>query len=233
MSVAVKFASVRSVHPVPFADSWHALRAELLDHRESESKMDRELWSPVTYTPNTTRSALNVESVWALVCDLDGESYESVCDSVSKFEHCAYTTWSHSFADPHFHIVFPLSVPVAGFEWRGVWVGLHEFLGIKGDPATKDPSRLYFLPQHKIGAPFQVIANEGELLDPTLHLGKSFSPRRRKSSPNPTRVHVPNITDPRWWDAPVDLSQYDGMTQAEIHRDMQREWAELRKRMAV
>jgi hypothetical protein len=39
--------------------------------------------------------------------------------------------------------------------------------------------------------------------------------------------------DPKWWDAPIDMSQYDGMTQAEIHRDMQREWAELRKRMAL
>jgi hypothetical protein len=27
------------------------------------------------------------------------------------------------------------------------------------------------------------------------------------------------------------MSQYDGMTQQEIHKDMQREWAELRKRM--
>ena len=231
MSVAVKFASVRSVHPVPFADSWQELKSELVDHHESESKMDRELYSPVTYTSNTTRSALNVESVWALVCDLDGESYEQVGDSVSRFEHCAYTTWSHSLADPHFHIVFPLSVPVPGFEWRDSWISLHEYLGIKGDPATKDPSRLYFLPQHKIGAPFQVIANDGELLDPSAHRGKSFSPRRRQS--NPTRVHVPNVTDPRWWDAPVDLSQYDGMTQQEIHRDMQREWAEFRKRMAV
>ncbi len=231
MFVAVKFASVRSVHPVPFANSWHELKSELVDHRESESKMDRELYSPVTYAPNTTRSALNVESVWALVCDLDGESYESACDIVSKFEHVAYTTWSHSFGDPHFHIVFPLSCPVAGFEWRGVWVGLHEFLGIKGDPATKDPSRIYFLPQHAPSAPFQVIANEGELLDPTVHLGKSFRPRRRHSTPS--RVHVPNIADPRWWDAPVDLSQYDSMSQAEIHRDMQREWAELRKRMSA
>jgi hypothetical protein len=29
------------------------------------------------------------------------------------------------------------------------------------------------------------------------------------------------------------LSQYDGMTQSEIHQDMQREWAELRKRMSA
>jgi len=29
------------------------------------------------------------------------------------------------------------------------------------------------------------------------------------------------------------MSQYDGMTQAEIHRDIEREWAELRARMAA
>jgi hypothetical protein len=39
--------------------------------------------------------------------------------------------------------------------------------------------------------------------------------------------------DPKWWEAPVDLSQYDGMTQEEIHRDMQREWFDLRKRMTA
>jgi hypothetical protein len=41
------------------------------------------------------------------------------------------------------------------------------------------------------------------------------------------------VLDPKWWDAPIDMSQYDGMTQSEIHKDMQREWAELRKRMAA
>lgn len=100
------------------------------------------------------------------------------------------------------------------FLWQGssgaVLVSLLEFLGIKGNPATKYPSRIYFLPQHKIGAPLQVVANKGELIDPSAHRGKSFSPRRRQSSS--TRVHVPNIIELRWWDAPVDLSEYYGMT---------------------
>jgi hypothetical protein len=39
--------------------------------------------------------------------------------------------------------------------------------------------------------------------------------------------------NPKWWDAPVDLSQYDGMTQQEIHKDIQREWVQLRKRMLI
>ena len=34
-------------------------------------------------------------------------------------------------------------------------------------------------------------------------------------------------------DAPVDLFQYDGMTQAETHRDIQREWTELCEQLAV
>jgi hypothetical protein len=231
--MAVKFASVKSVVPFPFADTWDALRAELLEHRESESKMDGELYSPVSYLPNTTRSAVNVESVWCLVADLDGEHYDEVCEVAQRYEHLAYTTFSHSFASPHFHIVFPLAERVPSFEWREVWVALHDLLKIKGDPATKDPSRLFFMPQHASGSPFQVIANEGELLDPTPF--RSFTvptQRSRERRSNVSKGH-PAILDPKWWDAPVDLSQYDGMTQAEIHRDIQREWAEFRKRIAI
>jgi hypothetical protein len=231
--MAVKFASVKSVVPFPFADSWDGLRAELLEHRESESKMDGELYSPVKYFPNTTRGATNVESVWCLVADLDGEDYESVGAVAQRYEHVAYTTFSHSFASPHFHIVFPLADSVPGFEWREVWIALHEHLGIIGDPATKDPSRLFFMPQHRADSPFQVVSNRGDLLDPTPF--RSFAvatPRSRERRSNVSKIHLP-INDPRWWDAPVDLSQYDGMSQSEIHSDMKREWAELRKRIAI
>lgn len=228
--MAVKFASVRAIRPVPFGATWDELRSALTEHRESESKMSGELWSPVEYLPNSTRSAVSVSSVSCLVCDLDGESYESVVASVERFEHLAYTTWSHSHSSPHFHIVFPLAVPVDGAEWRGVWVALHHHLGIKGDPATKDPSRIYFLPQHAIGAPFQVVSNRGDLLDPRtvgFRPDPVRSPRRTVREP---RVARHDFTDPRWWDEPVDLSQYDGMSQAEIHRDIQREWAEFKSR---
>lgn len=230
--MAVKFSSVRSVHPVPFANTWQGLKSELVDHRESESKTDGELWSPAKYLENTKRANANVESLSALVCDLDGQSYESIGEIAQTFEHLAYTTFSHSVSSPHFHIVFPLAVAVPASEWRDVWCDLHDFLGIVGDPSTKDPARVYFFPQHRPGSVWQVVENSGDVLDPTAH--RSFSDRsvRLVSNRRVSKAAVSVLSD-RWWDEPVDLSQYDGMSQAEIHRDMQREWAELRKRMSA
>mgnify|MGYP000956842081 CR=1 FL=1 len=75
-------------------------------------------------------------------------------------------------------------------------------------------------------------------LDPTIT--DIAAPTRRFDTPNIRSTRQPRrgnpmrcVLDPKWWDAPIDMSQYDGMTQSEIHKDMQREWAELRKRMAA
>jgi hypothetical protein len=228
--MAVKFSSVRSVTPIPFAESWDELRIALSDHREVESKMVGELWSPANYLPNTTRGSVNVESVSYFVADLDGESLSSVGAVAQNYAHCAYSTWSHTVSSPHFHLVFPLACPVPVSEWWDVWSGLHEHLGIEGDPATKDPARIYFLPQHPIGAPFHYSSHDGDLLDPLAHRVKTHRAVRTRVLSGSRRVAVP-VLDPKWWDAPVDLSQYDGMTQAEIHKDMQRKWAALRSRM--
>jgi predicted Holliday junction resolvase-like endonuclease len=42
-----------------------------------------------------------------------------------------------------------------------------------------------------------------------------------------------HVADPRWWDAPVDLSKYDGMTQGQIHKSIQIEWADFKKRAGI
>ena len=121
-------------------------------------------------------------------------------------------------------------------NWEEVWYETHERLGLKGDPATKDPARIFYLPRHEAGQPFRTHHSGWRFLDPTIT--DIAAPTRTFSTPNIRSTRQVKsgkwariVTDPKWWDQPVDLSQYDGMTQQEIHRDMQREWADLRKRM--
>ena len=205
-------------------------------HQERANKSDGSLYSPVTYREHTTRGNRNVSHIWALVADLDGEAFEKT--NLGSYIHFAYTTWSHRQDNPHWHVVIPFEQAVPVQNWEEVWYETHERLCLKGDPATKDPARIFYLPQHEAGQEFRTHHSGWRFLDPTIT--DIAAPTRRFNTPNirstvqrtstKTNRHV---ADPNWWDAPVDLSQYDGMTQHEIHKDMQREWVELRKRMLI
>jgi len=236
MFEVVGFPSVKSVYPKTIAESWMQFASMLGKHEEHDKKSDGSLYSPVTYREYTTRGNRNVSHIWALVADLDGEAFEN-CD-IGSYIHFAYTTWSHREDNPHWHVVFPFEQAVPVDNWEEVWHETHQRLGLKGDPATKDPARIFYLPQHEAGQPFRTHHSGWRFIDPTIT--DIAAPTRTFNTPNIRSTRQTRsgkwariVQDPKWWDAPVDLSQYDGMTQQEIHRDMQREWAELRKRMSV
>ena len=77
------------------------------------------------------------------------------------------------------------------------------------------------------------MANERRLLAPPKQRASAVVSSRKRSVPLPRSRSLTYLLDERWWNEPIDLSQYDGMTQAKFHRDIQREWAELRARMAA
>jgi hypothetical protein len=236
MFEVVGFPSVKSVYPKTIAESWMQFASMLGKHEEHEKKSDGYLYSPVTYREYTTRGNRNVSHIWALVADLDGEAFEN-CD-IGSYIHFAYTTWSHREDNPHWHVVIPFEQAVPVDNWEEVWHETHQRLGLKGDTATKDPARIFYLPQHEAGQPFRTHHSGWRFIDPTIT--DIAAPTRTFNTPNIRSTRQTRsgkwariVQDPKWWDAPVDLSQYDGMSQSEIHRDMQREWAELRKRMSV
>ena len=236
MFEVVGFPSVKSVYPKTIAESWMQFASMLGKHEEHEKKSDGSLYSPVTYREYTTRGNRNVSHIWALVADLDGEAFEN-CD-IGSYIHFAYTTWSHREDNPHWHIVIPFEQAVPVQNWEEVWYETHERLCLKGDPATKDAARIFYLPQHEAGQEFHTHHSGWRFLDPTIT--DIAAPTRRFNTPNirSTRQSrngssLKYLLNQKWWDAPVDLSQYDGMTQQEIHKDMQREWTELRKRMLI
>ena len=236
MFEVVGFPSVKSVYPKTIAESWMQFASMLGKHQERENKSDGGLYSPVTYREYTTRGNRNVSHIWALVADLDGEAFET-CD-IGSYIHFAYTTWSHREDNPHWHVVVPFEQAGPVDNWEEVWHETHARLRLKGDPATKDPARIFYLPQHEAGQPFRTHHSGWRFIDPTIT--DIAAPTRTFNTPNIRSTRQTRsgkwariVQDPKWWDAPVDLSQYDGMTQSEIHRDMQREWTELRKRMSV
>ena len=77
---------------------------------------------------------------------------------------------------PKFRIVLPLSEAYkiakqrmshdeAIDQWKSKLVGLSKVIGLPIDEATLDPSRLFFMPRHGQGKPFQVVVTGGKALD--------------------------------------------------------------------
>jgi hypothetical protein len=229
---AVRFDYVKSIVPKPFAGSWIQLWSRLCIRKETKRKDQRALWSPVIYAPGTTRGNHNVEAVTCLVVDMDGESFDHA--RLDGLEWFAYTTWSHRPNDEHWHLVLPLKDPVPAHRWGEVWTRLHERINIVGDPATKDPARIFYLPQHPVGH-FDWSSRKyghGEFLD--AELGELFVPPTVRTYPSPRAAETRQSRNEHWrpeswWNEPQDLSRFAGLTQPQIAAKLLGEFRDLRK----
>jgi hypothetical protein len=231
---AVRFDYVKAVVPKEFAGSWVQLFARLSIRKETRRKDQRALWSPVIYAPGTTRANRNVEAVTCLVVDMDGEAFDHA--RLDGLEWMAYTTWSHRPGDEHWHLVLPLKDPVPAHMWEQVWTRLHERINVVGDPATKDPARIFYFPQYQYGRTPDRKFGYGEFLD--AGLGELFVPPRfTVASTMPKAVQgtrrVQYWESEAWWAEPQDLSRFTGMTQPEIAATMLDEFRALRKSLDV
>jgi hypothetical protein len=150
-------------HPQPHDLTWRALAIRLCRYTERPSK-DGKAWSPVTYLPGTTRGKANVDQVFALVLDLDhGGDYWVLLEGR---ELVAHTTYQHTPAAPRWRVTLPLTRPVSGADWPAFWLRANAFFGGCVDPATKDASRLFYLPSCPPGAQHEEKWQHGTLLDP-------------------------------------------------------------------
>jgi hypothetical protein len=208
------------------------LWSRLCIRKETKRKDQRALWSPVIYAPGTTRGNHNVEAVTCLVVDMDGESFDHA--RLDGLEWFAYTTWSHRPNDEHWHLVLPLKDPVPAHRWGEVWTRLHERINIVGDPATKDPARIFYLPQHPVGH-FDWSSRKyghGEFLD--AELGELFVPPTVRTYPSPRTAETRQSRNEHWrpeswWNEPQDLSRFAGLTQPQIAAKLLGEFRDLRK----
>jgi hypothetical protein len=238
---AVKWWSVKDNKPKPYADSWGKFVDLLSHHAQREDKYKGYLYSPVTYVENGYRGNKNVIAINAFVADLDGEALNNTLDKLQGYEYIAYTTYSHTEEEQHWHIVIPFDEPVPSHQWYSVWKQMHDFLDIVGDPQTSDPARIFFAPQHAPGAVFHTLRGHGEIMQ---------APEFRYTDRPPVNVtkREPQRSTDHWECRctlskvctkcqiefkDVDLSRYNGMNQKEIRQDIRREFLELMAGMSA
>jgi putative DNA primase/helicase len=234
--MAILFKNVKSIYPKPLASSWEQLKELLSFHEENSVKQAGALWSPVEYDSGTTRGNNNVRFVEALVVDMDGEAFDHA--RLDGLEWFAYSTYSHRLDDPHYHLVLPLAEKVPASLWRVVWEELHQRINLRGDEATKDPARIFYLPQHAPDQPFEFHEGHGELLDSSLKLDvepviNPVSPRSKQVRQPRQRRAGAEMMSEAWWNAPVDISRWDGLSDAELYSAMLNEFRALRNGLSV
>lgn len=223
--MAVWFSSVKSVQPQPLASDWSTLKELLSMHEENAEKAFGALWSPVTYYDNTTRGNRNVRFVEALVVDIDGASLDAC--RLDGLEWFAYSTYSHTVDDPHYHLVLPLDERVPGGLWRAVWLELVERLNLPADPQTKDPARLFYLPQHPSDGDFEFHEGSGRLLTVDWSWDEIESQPLVRTASNPRSVGGGfDVLSEAWW-AAGDAGRWAGLQGRELHVAMRDEFRRL------
>jgi putative DNA primase/helicase len=207
--MVVYFDSVKSVQPKPFATNWVDLKERLMHHEENAHKSDGALWSPVEYYQGRTRGNTAVRFIEALVVDMDGESFANA--DLDGYEYLAYSTYSHRLDDPHYHLVLPLAEHVPAGLWRAIWGELHQRLNLQGDPATKDPARIFYLPQHAPDQPFEFHEQSGKFIDTNFQYEPATNPTPTspRQSAQPRRKRTVRVEmDDAWWDAGEPSTRY-------------------------
>lgn len=234
--MAVLFANTKSIYPKPFASSWEQLKELLSSHEENAEKSAGALWSPVEYQPGTSRGNRNVSMMEALVVDMDCEAFDNA--RLDGLEWFAYSTYSHRLDDPHYHLVLPLAHKVPASLWRVVWGELHERVGLVGDPQTKDVARIFYLPQHAPDQPFEFHEGHGAFLDTDFRLDvepvvNPVSSRQKQVRQPRTKQVRDDVYSEAWWNAPVDISRWAGMSEKELFTAALDEFMALRNGLSV
>jgi hypothetical protein len=157
------FESKDDTRPARHEMDWRAFAQRLCKYDERPTK-DGRAWSPVTYRAGTTRGKANVDLVHALVLDVDHGPLP--IDLLERWEYVAHTTFQHTPEAPRWRVVMPLSRPLAGVDWPDFWLRANAFFGGCVDPATKDSSRIFYLPSCPPGAEHKTEQRHGTLLDP-------------------------------------------------------------------
>ena len=234
--MSVLFKDVKSIYPKPLASSWEQLKELLSFHEENPDKQAGSLWSPVEYDAGTTRGNRNVRFVEALVVDMDSEAFDNA--RLDGLEWFAYSTYSHRLDDPHYHLVLPLAEKVPASLWRVVWEELHHKINLIGDPQTKDAARIFYLPQHAPDQPFEFHEGHGALLDSSFTLdvqvaSNPVAPRAKQVRQPRQRRAGAEMMSEAWWNAPIDISRWDGLTGQALYTAMLVEFRALRNGLSV
>ncbi len=120
------------------------------DGHEVRKDKDGEGFSPVSYLAGTTRGKYNVEWAYGVGLDFDHVTEEQLLAALEKLdglEYVAYTTYSHTDADPRIRVVVALAKPIPAQAFEAVWQHLHQLTGSISDESCKDVSRFFYSPE--------------------------------------------------------------------------------------
>ena len=164
--IVFKYSSVNSCRdniPRPHEYVISGFVTRISQHQERADK-DGPAIIPALFKKGSTRATKNVETMTALVLDVDdGTPYADLLPRVQPFAHLYHTSHSHSPEHPKYRVIIFLADPIPVAEWPEFWQRAFAYFGHM-DPATKDPARLYFAPAHPPGAVFEIHFNPGALL---------------------------------------------------------------------
>ncbi len=195
-----RFNNRQDNQPKPVEIEWDDLARSLTKIRERE-KQDGELWSPARFLPGGTRSRSNALDLWLVVLDFDDglkpDEARQKWDELG-LEYVVHSTWHHQQkkhtgkavkpAVDRWRAVFPLESPLPAAEWKNKYTDFAEYLAPgRWDPACKDPSRIFWLPSAKTGAPSFSEHVPGRLLRPDE---PPITIRRAKKAPS--TQHLPD-----------------------------------------
>ena len=136
------------------------------------SKRSLPCWSPALYPKGKTRSNAGVESVTALVYDMDHSTKPPQTMGkelkTAGLSYVIYTTWSHRPSTPRYRIILFLSRPLTAQEYPFAWSSGLAHIGYDAgvDRVAKDVSRHYALPAQVEGEEYvSDVWFDGKVLD--------------------------------------------------------------------
>ena len=183
---ATLWQDLRNPQGQRFSTTWSRLIARLSTPRVSVSKEGVPGISLATFKDDYRRLA-NVEQVFAIGLDLDKQV--SWAELRARFAGCAslvHSTWSSTLLEPRARVFVLLSRPVTAEEYRVVYGAISakvEAGGLVVDRAASDPSRLWFLPSIKQGAPFTSYVGDG----PPIDVEAALEAARASTPPPPSQ----------------------------------------------
>jgi hypothetical protein len=169
ISIAL-FEHERDSVPKPYALSWGEL-IELLTHHDRRDTKSGPAWVPAEFKPGAKRAATNVERITVGVFDLDersphepidAETFARVLTAIDEAGVAAvvHSSYRYTLECPKCRVVFRLSRPLLPAENAAFRAAVQRRFNFYADPATKDPSRLYYLPAAPQGAPVFAAASD-------------------------------------------------------------------------